>query len=744
MAFLSISPFHLNQYYPMELSLGMSIAVIAAGVVLSFVVGYVLLIRLFYRKVNQGQALVRTGFGETKVAFKGMWVIPLLHNAEQIDISLKQVIIARESKGGLICKDNLRADIKVAFYVRVNPTVEDVKRVANTIGCARASDPSLLNDLFESKFSEALKTVGKAFDFVELYNSRLELKEELLKIIGKDLNGYHLDDAAIDYLEQTPVEHLDEDNILDAEGIKKIRELTAKQITLANKIQREKEKEIKKQDVEAREAILELEKQQIEKEELQKREVANIRDRENAEIARVQEEERTKSDNARVAREREVEIAEQNKLRDIIAAKKNKERTEAVETEKVERDRQLESTERERIVELARIEKEKALEEQRKNIQDVIRDRIAVEREVVEEQEKIKDTEAFQGAERQKRVAILAAEQRAEEALVERIKLAEAERDAAELDAKRRVIEATATREAADKEAESKKIMADATAEEHASIGLAEARVLEAKAQAREKEGQAAAKSIEYQNEAEAKGIELKGEAQAEADRKKGEMEAKISIDKGLAEAQVMAAKAAATEKMGSSEAKVIEMRGIADAKGVAAKAEAMQQLNGVGREHEEFKLRLAKEREIELAQINIQKDIAAAQASVLAEALKAAKIDIVGGEQQFFDRISNAVLNGKYVDRFMDNSTHLQDLKHAVIGNGTGNFAEQLSGFMSQFSLSSEDLKNLSISALIFKMMNQAENDTQKNVLRNLLNMAQSMGLAGEKVSSLGLESAS
>ena len=719
-------------------------AAVAVGVILTVILGYVALIKLFYRKVNQGQALVRTGFGETKVAFKGMWVIPLLHNAELMDISLKQVIIARESKGGLICKDNLRADIKVAFYVRVNPTVEDVKRVANTIGCARASDPELLNNLFESKFSEALKTVGKAFDFVELYNSRQELKEALLSVIGKDLNGYHLDDAAIDYLEQTPVEHLDEDNILDAEGIKKIRDLTAKQITLANKIQREKEKEIKKQDVEAREAILELEKQQIEKEELQKREVANIRAREDAEVARVNEEERTKADTARLAREREIEIAEQNKLRDIIAAKKNKERTDAIETEKVERDRQLEATERERIVELARIEKEKALEEERKNIQDVIRDRVAVEREVVEEQEKIKDTEALKEAERLKRVAILAAEQRAEEALVERIKKAEADRDAAELDAKRRIVEATAMREAADKEAESKKIMADATAEEHAAIGLAEARVLEAKAQAKEKEGEAAAKSIEYQNEAEAKGIELKGEAQAEADRKKGQVEAQIATEKGLAEAQVLEAKATATEKMGHSEAKVIELKGVADAQGVAAKAEAMQKLDGVGREHEEFKLRLSKEKEIELAQINIQQEIAAAQASVLAEALKAAKIDIVGGEQQFFDRISNAVLNGKYVDRFMDNSSHLQDLKTALMGgNGQGNFAEQLSQFMAQFRISSDDIKNLTISALIFKMMNQAESESQQNVLRNLLNMAQRMGLAGEKVSRLGLEEA-
>ena len=287
-----------------------------------------------YRKVPQGKALVITGFRGIRATTKGTVVIPIVEYSEVMDISLRQMVISREGKDGLICKDNMRADIKVAFFIRVSPDAENIQRVAQTIGTERATDIESLRTLFESLFSEALKTIGKSFDFIDLYNLRSELKRQVMEEIGQDLNGYTLTDVAIDYLEQTPVEYLDEDNILDAEGIKKIRDLTAKQITQANKIQREKEKEIKKQDVEAREAILELEKQQIEKEELQKREVANIKARESAEVARVQEEERTKADTARLAREREIEITEQNKLRDIIAAKKNKERTDAIETER--------------------------------------------------------------------------------------------------------------------------------------------------------------------------------------------------------------------------------------------------------------------------------------------------------------------------------------------------------------------------------------------------------------------------
>ena len=69
-----------------------------------------------------------------------------------------------------------------------------------------------------------------------------------------------------------------------------------------------------------------------------------------------------------------------------------------------------------------------------------------------------------------------------------------------------------------------------------------------------------------------------------------------------------------------------------------------MKLFDAVGKEHEEFKLRLNKDKEIELAPIRVQAEIASSQALVLGEALKNAKIDIVGGDTQFFDRITGAI----------------------------------------------------------------------------------------------------
>ncbi|MGB3467159.1 MAG: flotillin family protein, partial [Cyclobacteriaceae bacterium] len=659
---------------------------------------------------------------------------------ERMDITLKTIVIARTGGDGLVCKDNMRADIKVTFFVRVNQTIDDVKQVAQSIGCERASHQEQLVILFDAKFSEALKTVGKRFDFVELYNSRDEFKREIQNNIGTDLNGYVLDDCAIDYLEQTPLSEMDENNILDSEGMKKIIDITSTQKIQSNYIEKEKEKTLTKQNVEARETVLELEKQLAETEAKQEREVRTIRAREEAETDKVKEEERLKAEKARIATEEELQVAEENKLREIIVAQRNKERTDAVEQERVEQAQLLEATEKEKIVELAQIEKLKAVEEEKRKIQDVIRERVAIEKTVVKEEELMKDTRAFAEADRTKKVAITLAEKEAEEQLVKQIKSAEAAKAAAEHLAKQKLIDAQAAETSSKHQAEATKTLAEAKAAEAAAIGLSEAQVMEAKAAAREKQGEAEAGVVEAQSEAEAKGIRLKGLAQADADEQIGMTAAKIDLEKGQSEAKVIELKAVAEEKKGTAEARVMSEKFSADAKGIEQKAEAMQKLDGVGKEHEEFKLKLEQEKEIELARISIQKEIAHSQATVISEALKAANIDIVGGETMFFDQIVGAITKGKSVDRLVAGSEVLNQVKDTFFQSGTGqNFKDSLKQFVDQFGVSASDLKELSISVLLLKLMNQAEGGT-KDILRNLHNAAEAIGIGDQKASSLGL----
>ncbi len=709
-------------------------------IVVVILIGIIALVSKFYNKATQGQALVRTGVGGIKVNFNGMLVIPVLQKLEIMDISLNTITIERKGKDGLVCKDNLRADISVAFYVRVNEMQEDVRRVAQSVGCSRASSKDALRLLFDAKFSEALKTVGKKFEFVDLYNQRDEFRKEIIDIIGTDLNGYILDDAAIDFLEQTPLDSLDPNNILDAEGIKKITEITSREAVKSNYIQRDKEKTIKQQDIEAREAILVLERQLAESEEKQKREIANIQAREKAEIDRVNEEERLKGERARIQTEEELQVAEENKLRQVIVAAKNKERTDAIETERVEKDRLLEVTERERIVTLTQIEKEKAIEEERKNIQEVIRERVAIEKTVVDEEERIKDTREFAAAERMKKVALTEAEQRAEAALVEQIKRAEAAKQAAEFEAKKKVIDAEAEQQSAAQKAEAVKTLAEAEAAREAAKGMAEAQVMEAKAAAREKQGEAEASVLEDQAMAEAKGIEAKSNAQAAADLRIGKAAADVDKAKGLAEAEVTREKAEADKEKGLADAQVLFEKAQAEAEGIDRKAKAMKTFNDAGKEHEEFKLRLDKDLKIELAGINVQKDIADAQAAVLSEALRNAKIDIVGGEQVFFDKIMGAITQGKSMDRTVHNSEIFSEIKGQLLDPNGESLLDQVKGIFKESGLKSEDIRNLSVAVFLNRLMQQTEDPVKKSNLQQMLELARKSGIGNNSVQDLGI----
>jgi uncharacterized membrane protein YqiK len=623
------------------------------GVVIFFIIlmGLAALFKAFYIKVEQGTALIVNDMSsQPKVHFTGALVYPIIYKKELMKISLITLEVDRRGKDGLICADNMRADITVAFYLRVNETADDVLKVAKSIGADRASDKEAVNQLFNAKFSEALKTVGKQIDFVKLFENRQEFRDKIVEVIGDDLNGYALEDVAIDYLEQTPKASLDPSNILDAEGIKKITELTAEQNVRTNILEQDEALAIKKKNVETVEAMLELERQQADAEEKQKREVATIKAREEAEIKKVQEEERKKAEATSIQVEQDLQVQTENQKREIEVAEQNRQRAVAIEEEKVTRARDLEIVSREREVELQKIEAEKAVEIEKKEIANVIRERVAVDKTVAIEEERIKEVREVSEADRAKQTQVISAEANAEEDKVKQVKAAEAE----ELSAKHKAVEITtiaqAELEAAAKEADAKKKLAEGTQAERAAPGLADAKVQEAKATALEKEGVSEAAVIRAKGDAEADALLGTGKAEADVTAAQGDAEAKAARELGLAGAEV-------TREQFKAEAD-----------GLVEKFEAMNTMSEDAREHEEFRMSLETALKEALASIDAGKDIAKENAEVLAVALQKAKIDIVGGEDHFFNNFAKSLSIGKAVDGLADKSDTISALVNRLI----------------------------------------------------------------------------
>jgi uncharacterized membrane protein YqiK len=671
----------------------MTAMIAGVGVLVAACLLAVLVVSRLFRKVEQGKALIVSKLRKVDVTFTGQVVLPVLHKAEVMDISVKTIEITRAGKDGLICRDNIRADIRISFFVKVSKTVEDVIKVAQAVGTARASDRDTLQELFHAKFSEALKTVGKQLDFTDLYTKREELRYRIIEVIGVDLNGYHLEDAAIDYLEQTPLTQLDPANVLDAQGIRKITELTAIEHVRTNEFQRTEEKEITRQNVDAREAILELERRQADAEIKQRREIETVRAREEAETARVVEEERLRAQGAFLKTEEQLGIQRENQAREVAVAQKNRERVIAVENERIEKDRLLEVIARERETELTRISASKEIEAEKREIAEVVRERVAVDRTVAEQEESIKKLRAVEEAERQRQAVIIAAEAEAQEQLVKDIKAAEAAEQAAVHRAAEEVTLAEARLKSADLDAQAKLRLAEGIQAESAAEGLAAVQVRDKEAEVIEKAGRAEAGAAETRMRAEAEGARAKALAEAE----------------GIGE----------------------KLK--AEAAGLTEKAAAMAALDDASRGHEEYRLRLEAEKDIRLAGLDVQRQVAEAQATVLATGLENADINIVGGESVFFDRLMSSIALGKGVDGFMRHSETARALAKPWL-DGTSSFTDDLSRVLS--SASTADVQNLTVSALLRKLMNSA--DTNAGEAKQLLDKAGELGLADTSLAAL------
>ncbi len=371
---------------------------------------------------------------------------------------------------------------------------------------------------------------------------------------------------------------------------------------------------------------------------------------------------------------------------------------------KVQKAEDLKQIERQREVELQRIAKEKELEREKKEIADVVRARIAVDKTVAEEEERIKDLRLVAEATRVKDAAIVTAEGQAQSELVKTIKAAEAEQQVARHKAQERIIHAEAELTAADALAKGKIRLAEGVQAETAAVGLAEVKVKEHDAIAVEKQGLAKAKVTREQLTAEAEGFEKTGMA-------------RIAVEE---------AEAAAIVKRGEAEADRIEKKLVAEAAGLREKAQAMQQLDGVGREHEEYRIRLEQQKEIAFAEMDMRKELAVTQAQVLGAAMANAKVQIVGGDGQFFDKFVQALSVGNAVDGLIDHSPSAR----ALVGDYIDGDASAREDIMEVLGgMDSEGVKNLSISRLLTKMA-AGKDGAEREKFAALVAKAKELGL--------------
>jgi flotillin len=310
----------------------------ASGIVLAVLSGTLMVITGLYTKTKASEAFVRTGMGGMRVIKDGgSIVIPVIHQIVKISLRTMRLDVGREGPDALITKDKLRADIKAEFFVRVMPDDDSIKNAARSFG-EHMDDERYVGKLVEDKLISALRTVAATKTLEELNTQRDEFVKQVTDIVTPDLahNGLTLEVATISRLDQTALQNLRDDNVFDAQGKRTIAEITQKQQTERNELERNGEQTRKQKDVETRQKMLALELQQAEAEATQSAQIAVIKAQKTREAQEKEIEATRAVEIVGVQKSQAIEVAQRAKQQAVEVAERSKQQAIVEAQQKVE------------------------------------------------------------------------------------------------------------------------------------------------------------------------------------------------------------------------------------------------------------------------------------------------------------------------------------------------------------------------------------------------------------------------
>jgi uncharacterized membrane protein YqiK len=237
----------------------------ATAALVFFLLGLVVwAIKNFYVKPSANEAYVITGMGGRRVLIdQGGLFIPIVQQLVPVSLETMKLEVERIGSDALITKDNLRVDVRGEFYIKVLPDPNDVINAARSLGEKSVTAGSVSELVFE-KLVSALRSVAATKDLVEIHAQRDEFASAVQTLVTSDLeqNGLTMESVTISRFDQTDQGLLSDSNIFDAQGKRKITEITQAALVERNRIEREALREITMKNVQTRKETLELERDQ--------------------------------------------------------------------------------------------------------------------------------------------------------------------------------------------------------------------------------------------------------------------------------------------------------------------------------------------------------------------------------------------------------------------------------------------------------------------------------------------------
>jgi flotillin len=440
------------------------------GLVLFLIGVFYALVTALWRKTSADEAFVMTGGarGSRVILDGGAFVFPLVHNVVPVNLKTMKLGVNPHGANALITHDNLRSDILAQFYIRVQADSEHILNAARSLGVNSVNAENVEN-LVSEKLVSALRAIASQMDLFEIHTKRDEFAERVKEHVKSDLeaNGLLLESVTISQMDQTDPSELSDNNVFDAQGKRKITEITAAALVERNNLERAAEQARKTRDVQTRQQILALERQQAESEAEQRTEIAIIqasKDRESQEAVIAQQ---RAVESAQIAKQQAIQTAEIGRQQAVEVARVAQEK--AVQTATIARDQETQRAGVERDQAVALAERLKQIAVANKEAERARAEEGSLIAQAAQEKanQEVMSVTQIAEAERDASKKLIAARQQIEQ---DKIRL----QTEAEVQAFTRVTVAQADQESATKQAEAKLHLAQADAQSRELIARGE------------------------------------------------------------------------------------------------------------------------------------------------------------------------------------------------------------------------------------------------------------------------------
>jgi uncharacterized membrane protein YqiK len=441
---------------------GIEVWQLAAGLVGAVALGFLAFMSAlarFLKRPSPSEAIIRIGRSNTDVFIgRSTWIVPVLHRAATMSLSTIGLTIRRAGHEALVTKDYISTNLSAEFYIRVEPAEDDVKKAARTIGIdeGHASAEAIRQksqELLEPKLVGALRAVAAQNDFLALHMNREHFAQEVSKALREDLgrNGFTLESVTITELAQTPLAEMRADDIFGASGRETVTNtVVQKNIAVKRKVQEEAERTA---EIAREQEINVATQNRLMREGKAKEEEAAVK--------------------AEIAQQEAIQSRDLQRQAAIALEKARKEKTE--QAAEIDKQKAVEAAQvdKQRTIEAAKVDKEIALTLKAKESAEADAKRAAAQALKAQAEQQVITVGQVAEAERDKQVAIVAAQKAAEQERIRAEVEAYKKKVEAEVSAQSIKIRAQADADAAEKQAQSITRLAEANRE----AGLKEAEV---------------------------------------------------------------------------------------------------------------------------------------------------------------------------------------------------------------------------------------------------------------------------